>query len=452
MGKQLSSYLAQVASANFKTVVRESHRLTAKADIYFAGSYVTTMPIASGTITVDRTATNCRSGTIVVGDPRFSPTFLNSPLAPFGAELKIYSGLVYGSGITEWIPLGVFTIEDGDSEDSLDSAAVNGGLPEVQFYDRSRVVERAKFYYPHDRSGWDVRELIYHLITDVCPDGTQVIFDPSLPSGKNVPGGTVFTEDRWGAVTTCCGYLGAEGRFGWDGNFYVQPIPTLQGVSSPSSVWTFNAGPGGVLISAKRGVSRTGVYNFVAVTGKSNGSNPTPVGYAWDSDPNSPTYWGPTQESGEIDPSTFGSNVINLQNDLCTTAQECAAYAQAQLGQHLGLARSLDFSSVPNPALDAGDVVTVTYRNGVSEYHILDSFQVPLGLDQNSTMTGTGKQTGLKVGYTTITSQGFPSGGGNAPGTGILTTKPKNAPKNWKPTLSGMFFGSTRTSTYSTLG
>ena len=38
----------------------------------------------------------------------------------------------------------------------------------------------------------------------------------------------------------------------------------------------------------------------------------------------------------------------------------------------------MDFSSVPNPALEAGDVVRVEYADGGVEDLVLDRFAVPL--------------------------------------------------------------------------
>jgi hypothetical protein len=575
---QISSYLnSGLLSASYATAVRESHKITARADVWYGGHYVQSLPIVSGTIQVDRTAQNCRSGTCTIGDPSFFPTYITSPISPFGTELRIFSGLVYGSGSTEWVPVGVFTIEDVSAEDST------GGLPVIDFFDRSKIIQRAQFFYPHDRSGWDVKYLTTRLINDVCPQA-KVIFDPSITYTKNLPGGTIFTEDRWAAVQSCCALLGAEGRFGWDGNFYVLPIPSLLGSvgpdptnvaagapvtassvfnssfpaaaavdgsfstrwssiayvdpqwiyvdlgspqalaqvvlawdykayasnyliqisndlvtwttiytngtgkggyetinvtgtgryvrmfgqqranpswrgyslvefkiyltggvpSQPPAVWNFNSGPGGVLVSAKRGVARTGVANFISVTGKSNGLNQTPVGYAWDSDSRSPTFWGLTQNSGELQPSLFGSNVVNLSNDLLTTSAECTSYAASQLGHYLGMARSLDFTAVPNPALDAGDVVTVIYKNGTREFHIMDSFQLPLGLDIMGDTAAPGRSPrrhqvsatgGMKVGPTDAVAK---------------TAKTKAIPATAGNINSGNFVGRTRTLTYQT--
>lgn len=373
---QVSSYMPSMSS-NFLAATRSSHKVTAKADVYYGGSLVATVPLVSGTINVDRTADNCRSGTAIVGDPAFAPVFVNSPLAPYGAELRIYYGIVYDSGFTEWVPLGVFTLDETDCEDST------GNLPQITFYDRSKSIQRCNFRGPASWAGMDARAAIKMLVTLPLP-AAKVIFDPSLGSiTQNIPGGTVWTNedgDRWKAIQTMCAWLGAEGRFGWDGNFYVVPVPSLIGVSSPVPVWTFDAGDNGVMVQALRGTLRAGCYNFVYVEGVSNTNAASPVGHAWDSDPRSPTFWGVTRNSGDTtNVQPFGPTVLFVQNDQLLTTATCNAYATTQLSNVLGLARSLDFTAVPMPGLDAGDIVKVVYKSGLYEYHLMDSFTVPLG-------------------------------------------------------------------------
>jgi hypothetical protein len=378
----LSSYMPYVSST-FATAIRQTFTATVKADVYYAGQYVATVPVADGQITVDRTADNVRQGTITIADPSFFPTFVNSPLAPFGAELHISYGLQYITGKIEWIPLGVFVIDTVNAEDAVDATtgSLLGDAPVVSFFDRSKIIQWAQFRTPISRGGWDVKALLNSLIVNVCPSA-KVIWDPSITGSKRVPGGTIFDTDRWGAVQTCAGYFGAEGRFGWDGNFYVVPIPTLQAkvISGAVPAWTFNAGSNGVLIEAERGVTREGVGNYVSVQGSATGSGATPYGGAWDADPRSPTYWG-----GDSAPnlSIFGANVIRLSNSLLTTQAEVNSYAQAQLGNYLGLARSLSFTSLPNPALDGGDLIEVVYKGGQSELHILDSYTLSFSVDQS---------------------------------------------------------------------
>lgn len=379
-------------SSRFLQAIRGPYIQTTTVDVYYNQQRtVANIPVVDGSISVDRTSKTRRSGSITIGDPNFFPTFANSPLAPYGAELNIKQGINYADGSQELVSLGWFRIEDVGQE--VSAAQSNGQLPVIDFYDRSQAVADAAFMDPIDRGGWDVKSLITHLVQDVVPYA-QVVFDASLTTGT-VPGGTSFDSDRWAAIQTCAGYMNAEAYFDANGVCRVVPIPALsQSTPASSAVWTMdastqaaqNAGASaqGVLVQAKRQVSRSGVYNCVAAYGASTGSSAPPVGYACDTDPRSPTYYGSSPQNGPVGP--FGASVYRYTNGLITSISGAQSAAQAQLNNFLGLARSLSFTICPNPALEAGDIVQVIYPDGKKELHLIDSFTIPLS--QQSQFTG----------------------------------------------------------------
>ncbi|MEU7096050.1 DUF5047 domain-containing protein [Kitasatospora aureofaciens] len=385
----------QSVSARFLTALRGPYNYVVTADLWYSRALVVSnLPIVDGSISVDRTSKVRRSGTVTIGDPTFFPTFANSPLAPYGAELNVKWGIAYPDGTTERISLGWFRIQDVSQETA--PAQSSGALPVVTFMDRSQAVDDASFVDPIDRSGWDVKPLLTHLVQDVV-SYAGVSFASGLTSGT-VPGGTVFDGSRWDAVTACAGYLNADAYFDVTGNVTVVPVPVLsQSTPTSAAVWTMDASTpaavaagassSGVLVSAKRTVSRAGVYNCVAAYGASTGSGSPPTGYACDTDPRSPTYFGPSPNYGNpATSSNFGAQVYRYTNNLLTTPAQCAAAAQTQLANFLGLARSLSFTVCPNPALEAGDIIQVIYPDGKAELHLLDSFTIPLG--PSSTFSG----------------------------------------------------------------
>ena len=60
--------------------------------------------------------------------------------------------------------------------------------------------------------------------------------------------------------------------------------------------------------------------------------------------------------------------------------------ADAQLADHLGATRTISFDTIVNPALDAGDAVTIVHPDGTSELHMIDQLVVPLS--PSGVMTG----------------------------------------------------------------
>lgn len=354
-------------------------------DVYFQGVYQTTLPIADGTVSINRTADIRRSVTLTVADESFVPNFVNSPLAPYGAELVIKSGIVYEDGSIEYADLGVFRIEQVTWEESA------GSLPKVTAYDRTKVLSDANFLVPLGWAGVGIFDLMTRLVQDVC-DCNVNIDDINL-TDQILPGGTTFQSDRVGALSTCAQAIGAESFFDVHGNYVVQPISALTqaAVNSLTPDWDVNVGPSGILVQANRGVSRTGVANAISVTGSASGTGASPMGWAADTDPRSPTYWGPIDHLpyGPWKPDVFGpfgQVVKNVNNQLCTTQQQCITAAQAELKKTLGLARSLDFTAVWNPALQDGDVVRLTYLDGTTELHTIDELTIPIG-NSNAAMT-----------------------------------------------------------------
>ncbi len=227
-----------------------------------------------------------------------------------------------------------------------------------------------------------------------------MLIDPTL-TDYTLPGGSVFDSERWDAVQTIAAGMGAEAYFDVYGNVVVVKIPELtQGMTAADAVWIVDAGESGVLVSAKRGVTRTGVFNAVAAQGVStNGNGAPPIGFAADTDPRSPTYWGPASALpyGPYTVTPFGQSVFRYTNNLLTTSGQCQTAAAGQLANFLGLARSLSWESAPNPGLDGGDIILAEYLSGQSELHLVDRLTVPLGAGQKfggSTRTLTYQSSG----------------------------------------------------------
>lgn len=370
----------------FQDVVRAGGYVrTTTASIFFQGTFVTEVPISGGYVDVDRTATTRRSCNVTIADETFIPLFVNSPLAPYGAEIVINTGIAYDNGQTEMVTVGTFRIQE------VTWSEASGSLPNVIGYDRSMVLQDARTFFPQDYSGFDAFTFFNNIqvtlsgawggIASTAP--VPINIDGSLTSFK-IPGGTILDSDYWGFVNQLAKSMGAEAYFDVHGNLIIAPIPniTQAQVTSTTPVWTVDVGPTGVLVDAARGVSRTGVYNVVAITGSSS-TGASPMGWAADTDPRSPTYWGPASSLpyGPYGRSTFGDSVLRESNSLCVTPTQCTTAAQGRLAEVNGLARSLDFTSVWNPALQEGDVVQLNYLDGTTELHIIDKLHIPIGTD-----------------------------------------------------------------------
>jgi hypothetical protein len=111
------------------------------------------------------------------------------------------------------------------------------------------------------------------------------------------------------------------------------------------------------------------VNNGILAIGENTADNVLPVSYlAVDNDPSSPTYWyGP-----------FGRRPGFYSSSTLISLAACTQAANLQLAKAKAPNASGDISSLPNPALEPGDVVRVTHPDGTRELHQIASFSVPL--------------------------------------------------------------------------
>lgn len=136
-------------------------------------------------------------------------------------------------------------------------------------------------------------------------------------------------------------------------------------------VWEIATGAGGAYIQANRGMSLDGIYNGVLARGENTESNIAPVSsLVVDTDPDSPTYWdGP-----------LGHRPMFYSSSTLISSGQCTAAATLKLRAAQAPNASADISSLPNPALEPGDVLRVVYVDGTPELHQVQSFSVELGV------------------------------------------------------------------------
>jgi len=189
--------------------------------------------------------------------------------------------------------------------------------------------------------------------------------------------GTSQGNDPWQDLQDMGTAIGYEAYFDPVGTLKFKPIadPAL----SPS-VWTISDAANPTMVSYTRSISDSTTYNYVVASGEST-SNETPfVAVAFDNDPSSPTYYlGPYN----IVTTTFVSAMITSQ----AQAQQAA---DALLLVVKGASETVEISMVPNPALEPGDIVTVTRTfNGqkiIQGTFKINSISTPLAQSQAQTL------------------------------------------------------------------
>ncbi|MCX4543766.1 DUF5047 domain-containing protein [Streptomyces sp. NBC_01565] len=342
-------------SDRFPGRLAESHQVVWQIQLFRTDGSIETVEHTGGSVSVDRSRPVRRSCTVTSADVSLIPKTPTEQLAAYGARIRIARGVEYGDGSTELVPLGVFRLDAVSGDPVLGPVTLTGSGLEA-------VVADDKFTAPYRASG-TVVGAVTALIRRSIPAAEVVstIADSAIgPRTWDVEG------DPWTAAQEVAAAAGAEVYANADGVFTISTLPDLL-TTAPS--WTVAAGEGGVYLSGVRGMSGAGVYNGVLARGENAETGVAPVSYlATDNDPGSPTYWL----------GLFGHRPTFYSSPTLTTTGMCQAAAELLLRSAKAPNSVGDFSSLPNPALDCGDVLRVVHPDGSAELHQVASFTVPL--------------------------------------------------------------------------
>jgi hypothetical protein len=324
-------------------------------------------------------ASSSNSGTTGNAAPN-APASDNEPPFIEVAFIMLVSDLPAPGTMTEcepeYVGLGYFRIETVEQDDAPRSPI------RVTARDRMAAIIEARMLEPVTfAAGTAFGDIFETLVLEVYPGAVLVIDDDVV--GSTLREAATVEEDRYGFLRDLAQSRGRIMYFNRSGEFVVTTAPD---VTAP--VFTVNEGPDGVLVSLRRQLSRTGVYNAVVARGtEADEAGGDPPGYAvvWDDNPSSATYFFGL--FGKV-PRYYASPFI--QNDT-----QAATAAASILSQTTGLPYSLDISAIPNAALDPLDPITVAFDRSEpegcegtarEEIHVIDSMTIPLSIEGAMTM------------------------------------------------------------------
>jgi hypothetical protein len=361
---------------SFLATLRGAHKMTARATLVEPGqtgvaptgipipgvSATGRLPILGGDVTVDATADVQATLDLTTLYPW--PGSATDPGTPYGQEIYVERGVEYGVGTTEWVGLGYFRI------DSVEQSGRPDGSIRIAGSDRMAKVRDARAWQPEQFGvGASVGALIDQVVQEALPAGQTLVSVYDWPAYADTIGTVqILAEDRLAFLRDVVASRGKVAYWDYAGRLQVKNAPS----ATTRPVWTVNRGAGGVLVSVNRKISRDGVYNAVVARGDATGELPPVQGIAYDTTPSSPTYWaGPFG----LVPRFYSSSFITTQ----TQAQSAAA---SILARSTGLPYTVSFESVPNPALEVYDVVTLLYSGtDGAEAHIVDRITYALTPD-----------------------------------------------------------------------
>jgi hypothetical protein len=316
----------------------------------------TVIPIIAGDVKLDSTA-DVRGTLELTTEDRTWRAALNDTLTPYGNEVFIERGVVYGDRVTEWVAQGYFRIYDVEQ----DSAP--GGELAISGRDRMSGIVDAKPLAPQQFSnGSSVAGVFDALVKEVYP-GAVIVYDFDATTAS-FTSSHALDDDRYAFLKDIADSLGKIMYWDYAGQLRVEDAP-----DPGNPVFDVTHGRGGVVTKVSRGLSRDQVYNALVATGEAVGENPPVRGVALDLNPDSPTYWdGP-----------FGKVPKLYSSSFLTTDDQCTNAALAMLRRQVGVPYSLDFTAVPNPALEPYDPVRVSFADQqAAEIHVIESLTIGL--------------------------------------------------------------------------
>lgn len=362
-------------SDRFRAALKGPHKPVAKCEVYNGKVYLATIPVTDGDVNIDIDAANMRRANVTLNAEDFVPRDAADLLhTKSGNELHLFRGIEFSTiekvngrfverKEQEYMPLGVFGLEDVDVADGGDKFSIS-----VKIFDRSKEIQRRRFtdlyYIPKNTNyGIAIRELLNSRMPGLTYNFSEVNhLTPTLVFGE---GGWSGGGDPWEKAQEMATNIGM--RLFFDKLGAVKLIPEPDPKQSLVS-WEYVEGPESTLLHATRGISKEGVFNHVVVIGNHSGLLAPIRADAKDEDPNSPT-----------NIADYGDVPTFHQSTMIFTQSQGQDVADAQLLKHLGTPENIRFIGMVNPAHEAGDIVRIRReRAGIDSVHVLDKINIPL--------------------------------------------------------------------------
>jgi hypothetical protein len=277
-------------------------------------------------------------------------------------ELRPFTGINYGNTV-EWCPQGRFIVKSRPR-------SLRPGLLSLKANDFWERVTDADFPGARSYGGraFELRGIIRQFISET---GDYVVSERATSTAV-ASQDYVWEGTRMKAITDLCQAIGATAHFDRVG------VPVVEDWAQGPNVLVLRDN----LVDVNATVGWEKVYNTVVAKTSAQGVVFDPVVVSI-TDPNHPAFRG-----------NLGGDVVKtFTSPLLMTPDQAGAAAYALLWKHSGPSRTVTLSIVPNPALDAGDVVTVDWPGGPDVVRI-QTITHPLG-------KGAQAITGMPLGATT---------------------------------------------------
>lgn len=351
-------------SANFKTAVVTDHIVIAKAEVWSSDRKLIDLDFDKGKVNVSTSNSVRRTCEINVTTDRTSTNLVPDDgfdyIAPFGNQLRLYRGIQFTDGTEEYIPLGVFVINEVSVQDTNEGVSIT-----IRGEDKSIICSRNKWTSTYQMVNGTLEASLTALLQNRFPD-IEINFPTTNVTVNQVILGADSSVDPWKDAVFIAQLVGFDLFFDVNGVCVMKQFPTLD---AATVVATYKEGNGTTITSLNRNISTKETYNGVIYTIEGSQVT-TPIRIeVWDEDTTSPTYrFG-----------VFGSVPTFVTTNLLSTSAEAIKAATLLLNTVIGQQEEITFDSIVDPSLDVNDVVYVkSVGSKVDRTVIIDSIDIPL--------------------------------------------------------------------------
>lgn len=365
-------------SLRFLHTLRYSHTKVTYVDLYRDDVPIAAeLPLLSAVVDDDRSASIRRRCDVVLAGTSDVMELLpenptgNGGLWPTGNELRIRSGIRYDTGEEELVPMGVFRIANpvvSNSSGGDRTVAIKG-------YDRSRAVSRNRFTVPYiiPITAVNVPQEIKRLVLNRLPTLNEDEFLLMLTDYNPPPRAFTRDVDPWkDAAAEMAKGIGAEVFFDGLGRLVVRAAPNP--LADPVS-FEYVEGEEANWIELERNLDDEQGYNGVIASSQSSDNSVVVQGQFWDTNPNSPTYFDPTNPSASI----YGAVPYYYVSEFIRTQEQADDAARGIFNGVTGIVESIDLSAICNPAHESGDTIKVQSTDAnVDDVNLMDAIKFDL--------------------------------------------------------------------------
>ena len=327
-----------------------------------------TFQAENGSFTVDRNSSVRRNGTLeFIATPALIPAQAGDLLTPFNTTVIPSFGINYGDGTQELIPMGTFVLTDSTFSET--SSNLTGAM---SLEDLAYAVGVRAFLTPYQVASTSPQTAIQAILDLTYPGLTLNMVSTTITIPTPLPS---FSEgsNPWDACVSIAASVGFEMFFDVMGNPTCRPVPDPTTIAP---IWTFGGGsPGANKLDHKW--TRKGISNDFIVSGSSSIVQPPVRNEAAIFDPRNP-----------MSVSRFGDVPTFISSTIIATSGAALDLANAELTKATGLAESLSFECLPNPAWDVNDVVKIVDpKLKINGTYIVDTVTVGFSINAPTQIT-----------------------------------------------------------------